>query len=71
MPIKRGSLIIVVLAASLLPVWRAAGRETGMNIWEYYQYVHTQEYWDLHIPYDQAVGKARDIWEEKHGEEYE
>lgn len=54
--------LLVGLGASFLPLWRAAGAEKGMNFWEYLSYVRQDEYWVLHIPYDQAVEEAETAW---------
>lgn len=54
--------LFLILGTSFLPVWRAAGAENGMNFWEYQSYVGEDEYWELHIPYEEAVEKAEEAW---------
>jgi len=54
---------------SLLPIWRAAGHEGGMNFWSYIFYMGSDEHRQLHIPYNNALSEARNVWESKHGNE--
>ena len=44
---------------SFLPIWRVAGVDHGLNLWDYLHESNTEEYEMRHIPYEQAVEKAR------------
>jgi len=48
--------------SSFLPVWRAAGSEKGLSLWQYMAYVSTDEYKESHIPYEEAVEKAQEAF---------
>lgn len=53
-----------LLILLLLPVWRDSMHPgEGLWIWEYMNNVHQQEYYDSHIPYDEAVKKAHEAYE--------
>lgn len=54
--------ILILLAFSLAPIWRAAPDKRGMDFWTYERYVGSEEYINSHIPYEDAVAKAREAY---------
>jgi len=58
-------ILILGFIGSLLPVWRAANAPgRGLNIYQYYACTHEvgDNYGYPHIPYDEAVLRARTAW---------
>jgi len=54
--------LIIGVAFSLLPIWRVAGIEDGLNFWTYLRESNSEEYELRHIPYDEAVAKAGEAY---------
>ena len=55
--------------ASILPIWRQ-GSVRDMNFWQYLSYVNQEGYEPFghpHIPYEEAVARAHEAWEEING----
>lgn len=53
-------LLLVLGAASFIPIWRAPGYEGGLNVWEYLGIIRQDGY--EHIFYETAVERAREAW---------
>lgn len=57
--------VVAGLVFSVLPIWRDSLHPLeGRTLWDYFIDVHTKEYYDSHIPYAEAVAKAREAWNE-------
>lgn len=50
------------LLFSLLPIWRAAGKTQGLNLFEFLTYIGSEEHKELHIPYAEAIEKASEAY---------
>ncbi len=54
------TLLLVLSAASFIPIWRAPGFEGGLNVWEYLGIIRQDGY--EHITYETAVERAQAAW---------
>jgi len=53
----------LLVLLSLLPVWRDSMHPgEGRDLYEYFEDVHQQPYYDSHIPYSEAVTKAQEAY---------
>jgi hypothetical protein len=67
---EKGNLIVLGLVFSFLPIWRSAGGNEGLTLWEYYSAVHQGDFNGFpypHIPYNEAVSRARSAYQEVYG----
>ncbi len=68
--VKTNTLLLIVLGLMVigsLPVWRDPSNGTdGMSYWKYLKTIQSMsesDCEDRHIPYEEAVEKAREAWE--------
>lgn len=55
----KGAVIIGMLGLSLLPIWRKAPDEYGLNFWQFLGFTPLS----AHLPYEEAVQQAREAFE--------
>jgi len=59
---KLGTALLIIGVGSILPIWRCAGVNHYMSLWEYFATVAKPDSIYKHIPYSEAVSKARQAY---------
>jgi hypothetical protein len=60
-------MMLLATLATFLPFWRDSMHPNeGRNLWQFFSDTHKQEYYNSHIPFEQAVAEAQEAYQSLH-----